>query len=45
MKLTKYDVIISKLHESSEDKLNSFDIVLLPLRDMRDSFISTVKRN
>lgn len=40
-----YDVIISKLHESSEHKLNFFDIVLLPLRDMRDSYISTIKRN
>ena len=43
---SNYDVIVSKLHEYNNIlKLKQFDYVLLPLRDIRDAYISTVKRN
>lgn len=39
-----YDVLISKLHICNLDKLKKFDYVIFPIRDLRDSAISTKKR-
>lgn len=39
-----YKYVLSKLHECNKSKLHLFDHIILPLRDMRDSYISTVKR-
>ena len=39
-----YKYVLSKLHECNKNKLCLFDYIILPLRDMRDSYISTFKR-
>jgi hypothetical protein len=40
----KYDVIISKVHSTSDEYLKDFDIILLPLRNILDAAISKNKR-
>jgi 5-methylcytosine-specific restriction endonuclease McrBC GTP-binding regulatory subunit McrB len=39
-----YDVILSKIHDTSMDYLNDYNIKLLPLRNFLDSAISARKR-
>jgi hypothetical protein len=39
-----YDVLISKIHICNLNKLKNFDYIIFPIRDLRDSAISTKKR-
>ena len=40
----KYDIILCKIHDTDHDYLKNYDIVLLPIRNILDSAISTGKR-
>jgi hypothetical protein len=40
----EYDIIISKVHDCEISYLKKFDIVILPIRDIRDSAISSRMR-
>ena len=42
---SKYDIILCKIHDTNINYLNNYDIILLPIRNILDSAISSGVRN
>jgi len=42
---SKYDIILCKIHDTNHNYLKNYDIILLPIRNILDSAISSGKRN